>query len=253
MPGFEDELKRLEGVIRRLGRISLLGKKVVVRGAENFVREGPNIIVGNHCGSFKDVATVFRVVPRAVFFTANKQIFSKDELNDLVLKHLTRHMKGFGAMVNTVLAPFKYLFVTYISSHIAGIGTIPVDLYHQGKREAMERCQDYLRQGRAIIALQGRGRVVPLDPNPYVKAFGRGISIIAHNMQTLFGMAVPVTPMAMYGTQLPFLIPGKVLVNVGKPMHISDYIEGGFGESVHRFKEALEATVNKLFLELIRS
>ena len=56
MPTFEDEFRRYFPIARILSRVSLLVKKVIVRGAENFVREGPSIIVGNHCGSFKDVA-----------------------------------------------------------------------------------------------------------------------------------------------------------------------------------------------------
>jgi len=253
MPTFEEELQRFDRFIRLVSRISLLGKKVIVRGAENFVKDGPNIIVGNHCGSFKDVATVFRVVPRPVFFTANKQIFHKRELNILVRKHLQRHLMNFGVLLNFLLIPFKWLFVTYVSSNIAKIGTIPVDLYNHGKREAIERCQEYLKAGRAVIALQGRGRVVSGDPNPYVKAFGLGIPIIARCLRDRHGIDVPVTPMAFYGTQLPFLIPGRILVNVGKPMHIEAHNGDGFEESVARFKAALEAAVNKLFLELIRT
>lgn len=253
MLSFEEELKRFEPVVRVMVRLALLGKKIIVRGEENFVREGPNIIVGNHCGSFKDVATVLRVIPRPIFFTANKQVFTKEELNFLVKKHLKRHLKNFGALLNFLLIPFKSLFVRYVSSNIAKIGTIPVDLYSQGKRGAVLCCQEYLKAGRAIIALQGRGSVVPQDPNPYVKTFGRGTSIIAYNMNEQYGIRVPVTPLAIYGTQLPFIIPGKVLVSVGSPMYIADHLAGGFEESVACFKNALEATVLKLFLELIRS
>jgi len=252
MSNFEEEFQRFQPVIRALSRISILGKKIVVRGEENFVREGPNIIVGNHCGSFKDVATLFRSVPRPFFFTANKMIFSKADFNFLVRKHLKRHLKDLGVLLNFLLIPFKSLFVTYVSSNIAKIGTIPVDLYYLGKRGAIERCQDYLKAGRAIAALQGRGRVVPQDPNPYVKSFGRGTAIIAYNVLEQQGIRVPVTPLAIYGTQLPLFIPGKILVNVGPAMFVSDYLGGGLDESVTRFKEALESRVKELFLELIR-
>jgi hypothetical protein len=106
--------------------------------------------------------------------------------------------------------------------------------------------------GRILVSLQGRGRVVPEDPNPYVKSFGRGMSIVAVNMKEQHGLDVPVTPLAIYGTQLPFLIPGKVLVNVGKPLAVAGYLGGGFEDSVERFKAAMEKAVNRLFLELIR-
>lgn len=253
MPTFEDEFRRYFPIARILSRISLLGKKIVVRGAENFVREGPSIIVGNHCGSFKDVAAIVLTAPQPFFFTANKMIFDRDELKFLVRKHLKRHLGRFGLLLHFLLGPVYYLFVRFMSSNIAKIGTVPVDLYSHGKRPAVERCQEYLKMGRILVSLQGRGRVVPEDPNPYVKSFGRGMSIVAVNMREQHGLDVPVTPLAIYGTQLPFLIPGKVLVNVGKPLTVAHYLGGGFEDSVERFKAALEKAVNQLFLELIRS
>lgn len=253
MATFEEEFKRFQPVIRKLTSLSLLGKKIEVRGKDNFVKEGPNIIVGNHCGSFKDVATMFKIVPRPFFFTANQQIFNKKEFSALIRKHLMRHLRNFGLIINFLLNPFKSLFVIYISSNIAKIGTIPVDMYHHKKKEAFERCQEYLRKGRAIIALQGRGRVIPADPNPYIKAFGRGISVIAYNMHEKEGITVPVTPLAIYGTQTPLFVPGRIKINVGQPMFITDYLVDEFSETIERFKNALEAGVNKLFFELIRT
>ena len=67
MATFEEEFKRQEPVFRRLSNFALLGKKTVVKGEENFVEGGPNIIVGNHIGSFKDVATIYQIVPRPFF------------------------------------------------------------------------------------------------------------------------------------------------------------------------------------------
>ncbi|MGB8953095.1 MAG: lysophospholipid acyltransferase family protein [Candidatus Aminicenantales bacterium] len=253
MASFEEEFKRYQPTIQKLSGLSLIGKKIDVRGEENFVTEGPNIIVGNHCGSFKDVATLFKIVPRPIFFTANQMIFSKKEFSYLIRKHLTRHLKNFGFFVNFLLNPFKSLFVDYISSNIAKIGTIPVDLARLRKGEAIERCQEYLKKGRAIIALQGRGRVVPSDPNPYVKTFSRGTSIISFNMYEQEAMAVPVTPLAIFGTQVPLLVPGKVKVNVGKPMYITDYIVNEVTGSINRFRSALEAAVHTLFMELLRT
>jgi 1-acyl-sn-glycerol-3-phosphate acyltransferase len=253
MPTFEDEFRRYFPVARILSRASLLGKNVVVRGAENFVRDGPSIIVGNHCGSYKDVAVICLIAPRPFFFTANKIIFNREELSFLIRKHLKRHLGRSGLLLNFLFNPLYRLFIRFVSSNVAKVGTIPVDLYIHGKRQAVERCQDYLKAGRILVALQGRGRVFPEDPNPYVKSFGRGMSIVAYNVYERFRMSVPVTPLAIYGTQLPFLIPGKLLVNVGKPMFIADYLGGGFEASVERFKAALESAVNRLFLELIRT
>ena len=251
MVTFEEELKRLMPTVIRLCNFALLGKRIEVRGKENFVKNGPNLIVGNHIGSYKDIAILFKIVPRPIFFIANKMIFSKEEFNFLIRKHLKRHLKEFGLLLNLALNPLKSILVNYISNNIAKAGTIPVDIY-EGRKVAREKFQDYLQNGRAIIALQGRGRVMKKDPHPYVSSFKRGYSIIAYNMYKNAGISVPVTPIAFFGTQIPFMIPAKIRVNVGPPMYIADYIEGGFKETIERFRNALEEKVKSLFLELLR-
>ena len=252
MLNFEDELRRIEPTFNRWLAIAMLGKKIEVRGEENFVRGGPNIIVGNHCGAFKDVGTVYKIRPRMVYFTANKDIFNRRDFDLLIRKHLKRHLKEFGVMLNSVLRPVKYLFIRFISSNIARVGTIPVDLA-SSKREAMRLCVDYLLKGRAIIALQGRGRVNPKAPHPYVPPFGRGASILAYLLYEEHGISVPITPLAMFGTQKPWGIPSRILVNVGEPMLIDPYISPDFGRSIGDFKDALEVRVKSLFYDLIKS
>ena len=252
MATIEEELKRQEPVIRGLSNFALLGKKIVLKGEENFVKKGPSIIVGNHIGSFKDIATLFKIVPRPIFFTANGMIFNKDEFNLLTRRHLKRHLKNFGLFLNFIISPVKPIFVNYICNNIAKVGTIPVDIY-QGRKLAMEICQEYLKKGKAIITLQGRGRVMKKNPNPYVSYFKRGASILPYNLYKEEGISVPVTPIAIFGTHVPFPIPAKVKVNVGEPMYITDYLAGGFTETVNRFREALEKRVKTLILDLIKS
>ena len=252
MPTHEEELRRIEPVIVWLKRLALLGKTVVVRGREHVPREGPAILIANHPGAFKDVLTLFRIVPRPIFFNANIQIFTREEFSALVLKHLRRHLGKLGTFFNFLFNPFKFLVVDFVSSNIAKIGTIPVNLVQHGKREAVELGMDYLRRGRAIVSLQGRGRVDPKERNPYIKPFGRGAAIIAGRLHREEGLDVPVVPLAFYGTQLPWAIPGKILVNIGTPIFARDHFLGDFDASVDRFKAALEATVHRLFLDLIR-
>ncbi len=252
MPNFEQELRRIEPTIRRWLAIAMLGKRIEVRGEENFVHEGPNIIIGNHCGAFKDVGTVYKIRPRMVYFTANKDIFHRRDFDLLIRKHLHRHLKEFGVMLNSVLRPVKYLFIRFVSSNIARVGTIPVDL-ESSKREAMNLCVDYLLKGRAIIALQGRGRVVPSAPNPYVPPFRRGASILAYVLYDEHGVSVPITPLAMFGTQKPWGIPTRIRVKVGEPMFIKPYMSNDFEEAVGKFRNALESRVKSLFCELIKA
>lgn len=170
----------------------------------------------------------------------------------MIREHLERHMHDFGFFVYVALTPLKVFFIHFVSNAIRRIGAIPTDLYDQ-KRMAIEKCQEYLKRGRAIVLLQGRGRVMKDDPNPYVARFRRGPSIIAYNLYKEEGMSVPVTPIATLGTHLPFLIPGKIKVNIGEPLYIEDYLSDGFMESVQSFRDAMEKRVKELFFEILRS
>lgn len=250
MASFEEEIKKREPVIKGLSAFALLGKKIVVCGKDNFIRDGPNVIVGNHIGTFKDIATLFKIVPRPIFFTANRMIFDKQEFNRLIRRHLRRHLKNFSPFFELIINPLKSYIIHYVSTNVAKVGTIPVDLYEK-KRLAIRACQDYLKNGRAIIALQGRGRVMKESLHPYVSAFRKGVSIMAYNLFREYGLKVPVTPMAFFGTHYPFLVPVKIRVNVGEPMYITDYIRDDMAESIERFRQAMERRVKRLFAEII--
>jgi hypothetical protein len=56
----------------------------------------------------------------------------------------------------------------------------------------------------------------------------------------------------MFGTHIPFLIPGRIRVNVGQPMYIADYLSDEVEKTVGWFRDALEARVKALFRELLR-
>jgi 1-acyl-sn-glycerol-3-phosphate acyltransferase len=248
MPTFEEEFRHIHGLIDRATWLFLLPKKIDLRGGENFVPEGPNIIVGNHIGAYKDVSILLRRVPRMIFFTANKAIFNRQEASDLVERHLHRHMGKFGGVVHFILGPFYAFMVDFVSRYIGRIGSIPVDL--QGsRRESILRCQEYLKKGRAVIALQGRGRVQPRDPNPYVAGFRRGVSIMAYNLFKESGLTVPVTPLSIFGTHIMWGVPATIKVNVGPPLFIRDYWTGEETTTVEKFRAALEGTVSGLLRE----
>jgi 1-acyl-sn-glycerol-3-phosphate acyltransferase len=251
METFEQEYKRIEKVVLSLSKLMLFPKKIELRGTDNFVREGPNIITGNHIGSYKDVAILLVTKPRMIYFMANKMIFNVEEASELVLRHLHRHMGRLGGFLHIVLNPFYSFMVNFVSGHITRVGTIPVDLY--GKRSAaIVKCQEYLKKGRALIALQGRGRVHPHDPNPYIKTFRRGVAIMAYNLYQEMGLSVPVTPLSIFGTHVLWGVPGRIRVNVGPPMYIKDYWGNTESQTVERFRSAMEKTVSGLLVESLR-
>lgn len=248
MGTYEEEFESIRPTVDRTTRLLLLPKKIDLRGAENFLREGPNVIIGNHIGSYKDVSVLLRTVPRMIYFTANEMIFTREGASELVLRHLHRHMGEFGSFVHVLLNPFYTFMVNFVSGHIARIGTIPVDLYGH-RRTSILKCQEYLRQGRAVIALQGRGRVFPLDPNPYIKQFRRGVAIMAYNLFKHGGLSVPVTPLSIFGTHIMWGVPATIKVNVGPPLFVKDHWTGEEVSTVEAFRAALQRTVTGLFRE----
>jgi hypothetical protein len=66
-------------------------------------------------------------------------------------------------------------------------------------------------------------------------------------------LPVPVTPLAIFGTHLPFPVPGTVKVNVGGPMFVKDYMKSSATETVEAFRDALEDRVKSLLLDIIRT
>ncbi|MBN1224322.1 MAG: 1-acyl-sn-glycerol-3-phosphate acyltransferase [Candidatus Aminicenantes bacterium] len=251
MAGFEEEFEKLRPVFSRWSRFVLTGKKIFAEGTENFIPKGPTIITGNHIGTFKDIATIYELIPRPFVFTANKMIFEKNEFDYLIKKHLRRHFKEVGLLMNALLKPVKLPFIDFVTRTVKKIGTVPVDLY-SSKRDAILNCQETVKAGRALITLQGRGRVMKNDPNPYVSPFRRGAAIISYNLYKNEGLRVPVIPMAIFGTHLPLFFPAKIGVNVGEPMYATDYLREGFNESVENFRRALEKKVNSLFFQIIK-
>ena len=252
MPTSEEEFDKLRPVFDKWSKVGLLLNKLDVRGVENFVKKGPAIIMGNHIGTLKDAFTIYRIVPRSFVFTSNRMIFEKDELDFLVRKHLKRHLKGFGIFVNTIIKPIKIPAINFVTRTVRKVGAIPVDLY-TSKRDAIMRCQETVKAGKALILLQGRGRVMNSDPNPYVSPVRKGAAIISYNLYTHGGISVPVTPLAIFGTHRPLFTPGKIKVRVGEPMYVSDYMGGGFDETIERFRSAIEKRINALFFETLRS
>ncbi|MGB9893456.1 MAG: hypothetical protein ACPLRA_03515, partial [Candidatus Saccharicenans sp.] len=95
---------------------------------------------------------------------------------------------------------------------------------------------------------------VDADPNPYVSPFRHGPAVMAFNLYKEERLDVPVTPLAIFGTHIPFGVPATVQVNVGAPLFISRYwAENRSNQTIENFRQALESTVNKLFMELLRN
>lgn len=253
MPTFEEELVRFTPQIERVVRFALFPKRVVSRGGGNVPESGPVLLIGNHCGAIKDPAALYRAVSRPLFFNANRMLFNRADVDFLIRKHLRRHFKGFGLALDRMLGPLKAMFVKFVSANIGRLGAIPADMYDQSNQAAIGLFMEYLRASRAVVSMQGRGRVHPDDRNPYVRSFGRGLPFIAFRMRDEVGMDVPVVPFSIFGTQRAWGIPGKVRVNIGPPLFIRDYEAGDKDATIERFRAALQASVERLLVESIRN
>jgi 1-acyl-sn-glycerol-3-phosphate acyltransferase len=252
MDEYDGAYARLRPVIGGLCRGLLLMKRIELSGEGNFVRTGGNIIVANHIGSYKDIAVLFRVVPRRIFFMANARIFSRVAFQDLIRRHFLRHMKEFGAGLDLALSPLKRWFVRTISDNIAALGTIPVDLDRR-KGQTFGLCREYILKERAIIALQGMGFVPSENGHPYVPAFRPGPAALAYALYEQEGLEVPVTPMAIFGTHHAWGVPTPIRINIGEPMFVSGDPRGDRAEAIRRFRERLETRVRQLLMDSLRN
>lgn len=251
MDVYEREFANLKPRLMKWVKLALCGKKVSVQGAENFPEQGPAIIVGNHIGSFKDISVLFLIAPRQIHFTANKQIFDRDEFNVLIRYHLKLHLKELGGLVDVAIRPIKNPFVKFISGNIKAVGSIPVDLL-KGKTHALRMCEKFLKDGRAVVLLQGRGRINPKDSHPFMSEFKRGPAILCYSLYHNHGLEVPVIPVAMYGTHALWGVPSKIKVGVGKPLKITEFPADDFSVSISRFRAAMEKRTRVLLYRLIK-
>jgi 1-acyl-sn-glycerol-3-phosphate acyltransferase len=252
MDKHELELLKILPKVNRICSFFLFGKKLDVQGISNFPQKGPSLIVGNHAGSFKDIAVIVKIIPRTFFFTANRHLFSKAEVDRLITTHLNRHLKEFGPIVNMAVKPLSIPLRNFCANNLAKVGTIPVDL-SGSKRKAIAKCQEYLVKGRAVILLQGRGRVHPENPHPYINPFRRGPAVLAYNLFQDSGLSVPVTTVTMFGTHKPWVEPARIKVRVGEPLYIKDFLAGSFETTIRNFREAMEKQSHRHFYGLLKS
>ncbi len=251
MDAVEKKFLQLRPTLMKWVGLALFGKKIQVSGIENLPMQGPVIIVGNHIGSYKDIATLLRISPRQIHFMANQEIFDRESFHALIRFHLQRHLKEFGLLLDAAVRPITVPFVNFISDNIGAVGTIPVDLM-KGGTSALGKCKDFLQEGRAVVLLQGRGRIDPKDSHPFMSEFRRGPAVICNEIYRSSGLVVPVVPVAMFGTHLPWVVPGRIKVGIGRPLRITDYMAEDFARTISRFRSAMERSIRVLLYPLVK-
>ncbi len=252
MEAYERHFRRMKPTLMKWVRLALFGKTLNVTGMENLPMQGPVVIVGNHIGSYKDIGALLQIIPRHIHFTANQEIFTRQSFNALIRNHLRLHLKEFGVLFDAAIRPIKIPFVNFMADNIGRVGTIPVDLTG-GKTQALQRCKDFLLEGRAVVLLQGRGRINPQDPHPYVSEFRSGPAVLCSEIFREHGLIIPVVPVAMFGTHMPWVVPGKIKISIGQPLKVSDYSAEDISLMISRFRSAMEKRTRQLLYRLVKN
>jgi hypothetical protein len=271
---YDREARFISGQVIGKNRIEWLG-------LNNRVTQGPNIIVGNHSGYQEDIASLICSYPeRMLKFTANKEIFNKDELNTLIKKTVENSAKKTfrkllgkqhyetADLIGEIGADFfNFLSGTprnqvskYISSRIGLVGAIPVNVLGTNNTDWLGVAESYLLKGEAVVFLQynkdgkdkktkKRKHVVskyaPSDITA-IDDFKYGAFKLAYHMFEKHWMDVPVTPVSLKGTgffSFPF---SKIRIHFGKAQYVSQYKSDP--NPVSAFKESLEKKVVDLYM-----
>jgi hypothetical protein len=61
-----------------------------------------------------------------------------------------------------------------------------------------------------------------------------------------------VTPVSFFGTHILWGVPQPILVNVGRPLFIKDFWSASAGQTIEKFRYALETTVSGLLLDSLK-
>ena len=249
------EAKRLyKRVGRFYAKIFLFFNRTDVKGLENKIPDGPNIIVTNHpaevkemIGPVKDVAIIFSVYdanpnPRQLSFLASHEVFSRKDFEGTINIHLH-------PIFQILLKPLIQLFVTYAIPRIRAFGAIPVYPSELGRRdETLAKTTECLLEGRAVVFLQSNVKQKS-EIHPYLQKFRKGAAFVAFDMYRKYGMNIPVTPISIYGTE-GFIRPfKKIRVNIGKCMFIKSFLKDE--SPVRSFTDALEEKVKDLLVESV--
>ncbi|MBN2458776.1 1-acyl-sn-glycerol-3-phosphate acyltransferase [Candidatus Woesearchaeota archaeon] len=256
----EEREKRIYDHEARFLAAQVIGKnRLTWSGLENKITEGPNIIVGNHPGYQEDISVIISLYPeRMLRFTANKELFEKEEVNELIKRTVVsssrkyfRKMLGkrlyeaadvagdvFAEFFNFISGPIRNPWAKYLSSRINAVRAIPVNVLGTNSTNWKDVAASYLQKGEAVVFLQYnkdkkdkdlkirkhvRSKYLP-EGETGVDEFKYGAFKLAQYMKEQYGMDVPVTPVSIKGTKFFSLPFKKIKVTFGEPLFIAPYM-----------------------------
>jgi len=223
---YESRMK-YEHVIRPLSLI-LLPRGISVKGRQNKIEKGANIIVANHPTDVADVAALVRLYPKQLYFIANSDHFYPSKLNWHIRKQIKRNYSILSPFLLPITSSVIYKsFLNSFSRSIKEIGSIPIDVRgnSMGNGDFIRISKQYLLDNLPLVFLQFNLRNAPseYDPtNKEIKPFLMGAPKLALKVFEEYNMDIPITPISIKGTSKFSMAPIKM--NIGAPIYPSAYI-----------------------------
>ncbi len=237
-------------------------KYVSYIGRENIVKDGPNLIIANHPGIGRDIAGILTANDRQLYFLTAHYMFDQKKALEYIKSTL-------GRILYTIIYPFIYIFVKYLSRKLKKCKMIPINKsYHGNKieftkniRHSIDQVKKYLLKDRAVVIFQ-----IPLDIlktigqqkvkfkehseyHPYIPKFHPTVGKILYELYQEHKLKVPVSPISIYGAEglNPFK---RMVLNFGKPTDISSCLDNNAaGNPINNFTKCLEKKVADLLIE----
>lgn len=237
---------------------------LIVKGSENIITQGPNLIVANHPGIGRDVASVVLAYKRRLVFLAAHYLFDEEEF-------LQEHIRpALGEPLFHILYPIARKFAHFLARQLNELGMIPInrDYQHDRRqlvvnlRQALEAVKRSLKRNQAVVIFPirynllntiSRRTITVREPSRYSTDLPRINSTIAKIVYELWQecrLAVPVTPIAISrGEGLNPL--RKIVVNVGAPLSITEILRDGSQiNPLIAFTDRLEKALASLLVQV---
>lgn len=184
--------------------LPMVGIDLTTHGAENVPQDRPVIFVSNHCSHF-DIACLFRALPRYIYFVAKKEL----------------------------------LWTPFLGFHLWAAGHILIDRSNRVKAvKSLRKAAAKIRGGKCITLYPEGTRSTDGEVGPFKKgafhiAIDAGVDVVPVHIDGTF----KIWPKGRWKIK-----PGKVTVNIGKPIITANYTK----QTSKQFAEKAREEVLKL-------
>ena len=165
--------------------LPMVGIELTTNGAENVPQDRPVIFVSNHCSHF-DIACLFRALPRYIYFVAKKEL----------------------------------LWTPFLGFHLWAAGHIIIDRSNRKKAvKSLRKAAAKIKGGKCITLYpegtrSSDGEVAAFKKGAFHLAIDAGVDVVPVHIDGTF----KIWPKGRWKIK-----PGKVVVNIGKPITTANY------------------------------